>query len=332
MSGMDDHELRRFIDDPGGSALGRSLLASAQADVPSPDGRARTARRLGIVAVLAVGAGAGSEAGALAAAWKLAAVVVALGGVVGLAIWQAPASAPAPAAPPHVAVSAAPPARGSQRASDAPVAPPPIVTPPLASTSGEVQPATPAVAPQPPASPRAPSRVVAPSLYSHGAHAPAAVTSQPTSPTPGGQAVAAPAPAQEPPPAAVPEVRAPEPAASSPAAPEPVVTPAPAPATPPPAEIAAGPGRLAAEVALVDRARTSLGAGDYPAAKAALAEYHQRFTSGDLDAEAEVVTIELLIAEREIPRARTLGTAFLARFPRSPLAQRVHSLLDRLPK
>jgi len=94
----------------------------------------------------------------------------------------------------------------------------------------------------------------------------------------------------------------------------------------------AGPSRLAAEVALVDRARTSLRAGDNSAALAALAEYHQRFARGDLDAEAEVVMIETLIALHSLQRARALGTAFFARFPRSPLAQRVHSLLDRLPK
>ncbi|MEO7733201.1 MAG: hypothetical protein ABIY55_19720, partial [Kofleriaceae bacterium] len=67
------------------------------------------------------------------------------------------------------------------------------------------------------------------------------------------------------------------------------------------------------------------------AALAALAEYHQRFPSGDLDAEADVVTIETLIAAHQLAQARSRGTAFLARFPRSPLAQRVHSLIDRLP-
>lgn len=104
--------------------------------------------------------------------------------------------------------------------------------------------------------------------------------------------------------------------------------------TEPPAGVARAtdPGRLAAEVALVDRARARLGPGDYQAARAALDEYHQRFPTGDLGAEAELVMIEILIAQREVDRARSLGTAFLAKFPRSPLAQRVHSLLDRLPK
>ncbi|HEY0993431.1 MAG TPA: hypothetical protein VGD80_40540, partial [Kofleriaceae bacterium] len=71
--------------------------------------------------------------------------------------------------------------------------------------------------------------------------------------------------------------------------------------------------------------------GDPRAALAALAEYHQRFASGDLDAEADVVTIESQIALGEPARARALGAAFLERFPRSPLAQRVRSLLERLP-
>jgi TolA-binding protein len=125
---------------------------------------------------------------------------------------------------------------------------------------------------------------------------------------------------------------APEVVVPAPAAPEAPGAPPEVPAPPPVAEIAAGPSRLAAEVALLDRARAGLGAGDYSAALAALAEYHQRFANGDLDAAAEVVMIEILIAQREIQRARTLGTEFIARFPRSPLVQRVHSLLDHLPK
>ncbi|MBC7974849.1 MAG: hypothetical protein H7138_07660, partial [Myxococcales bacterium] len=64
---------------------------------------------------------------------------------------------------------------------------------------------------------------------------------------------------------------------------------------------------------------------------AAIAAYRRQFPRGDLDAEADVVKIEALIAARDVAQARALGTAFLARFPRSPLAQRVHSLLDRLP-
>src|SRR5678815_1831049 len=86
-------EPRRLLDDPNGSAMARALLASAQSDAPSSEGRVRTARRLGILAVLAAGTGLGSEAGALAVTGKLAAVVLALGAVVGLAASQSPPAA-----------------------------------------------------------------------------------------------------------------------------------------------------------------------------------------------------------------------------------------------
>jgi hypothetical protein len=86
--------------------------------------------------------------------------------------------------------------------------------------------------------------------------------------------------------------------------------------------------RLAAEVALVDRARARLAAGDPVAALDALADYRRRFAGGDLTAEADVVAIEVAIAMRDVAGARVLGAAFLARFPRSPHAQRVRSLID----
>jgi hypothetical protein len=133
---------------------------------------------------------------------------------------------------------------------------------------------------------------------------------------------------------AAPEPAAPiEPVADEAALPEASdgAPPGPAEGAAPPVPPAASPSRLAAEVALVDRARGRLFAGDHVAALAALAEYHQQFAGGDLDAEADVVMIETLIAMREAVRARALGAAFLVRFPRSPLAKRVHSLLERLP-
>jgi hypothetical protein len=351
---MDD--LRRLLDDPGGSALGRSLLAAAQADAPPAGARARAARRLGIAAVLA-GAGAGSEAGAVAAAWKLAAVLLALGGVVGLAIWQAPVTERATAARPGVTLHVAPTASGGP--GGAPAAMTPAMAPgTLETPRAPAMPAAPATSDAldavaaagqpprdtpvgvrvtttpPPGSPRSsrPGRpgavppeaaqlargtgdpVVpagapgASTLAGSEALAPAATVLAPAMPAPSGPEVAAPAEAV---------------ASAGAAGPSEVVA---------PAEAAVAPSRLAAEVALVDRARGHLRDGDYSAALAALAEYHQQFASGDLDAEADVVTIETLIAARALPRARSLGAAFFARFPRSPLAQRVHSLLDRLPK
>jgi hypothetical protein len=317
---MDD--LRPLVDDPDGSPLARALLASARSDAPPPHARARAARRLGIAAVLAVGAGAGSEAGALVVAGKLVAVLLALGGVVGLAMWQSPAMAPDRGAAHNPADD--PPA-GTERTAHAP----PAVIP--SSTAPVDPPRVASTVATPPARPPVATPVAAPPARTR---TPARPAQRPTPRPTSTQDVSQAAPVADAPPTdtLTPALPA-EPVAAT-AVPDVAV---PDVTAPPPAEVAdiaavSGPSRLAAEVALVDRARARLGAGDYPAALAALDEYHRRFPSGDLDAEADMVMIEILIAQREVERARTLGRAFLARFPRSPLAQRVHSLLDRLPK
>jgi hypothetical protein len=353
---MDD--LRPLVDDPQGSPLGRALLASARSDAPSTGARARAAHRLGIAAALAVGAGTGTEAGALVVAGKLATVLLALGGVVGLAMWQSPAT-PARAIP----RSAAPvdlPAEPTERAAAGSVAtsdisPPRAAEPTEAAGSAATSDtadriptvmaptvAAPRVTPPvaaPPPRPRVPARPALRASQPAPRSAPGAAPAEPGSgsaepPAQGASHVTA-----ETSPGMTPGSAPVTPVVASPSAPPAPVTAPAAPGvaggttgTPAPAAGATDPGRLAAEVALVDRARTRLGAGDYPAARAALDEYHQRFPTGDLGAEADMVMIEILIAQREVDRARRLGTAFLARFPRSPLAQRVHSLLDRLPK
>ncbi len=329
---------RRLIDDPDGSALGRSLLASANADAPSPEGRARAARRLGISVVLAAGAGAGTEATAIAAGWKLAAVVIALGSVVGLAVWQSPPAPPARDATPITARATT--SGGAAGVSTAALVTPPVpaatIPAPTAPPALDAVPAdtknaprTPTVAPDPAAVGEAPARrapatrarPVAPPRSPAARVAPPA-TVAPTPPSPAAPA----APAAEPTPAIDPVEPAPVAAPLVLAPPAPVAAPPPAPAPP-----MTGPSRLAAEVALVDGARRQLGAGNHRGALDAISAYRRQFPGGDLDAEADVVTIEALIAARDVARARALGTAFLARFPRSPLAQRVHSLLDRLP-
>jgi len=305
---------RRLIDDPEGSAFARSLIASANADAPSSESRARAARRLGVAAALIAGAGAGTEATAVAAVGKLAVVLLALGSAVGLAVWRSP---PDPledrVALADVASPASTPQGGAAVRSVAPapeLAPvelaPPAVTPPTlpavsAAQTPIVPPIVPPIAP-PIAKPRAPSTARPARIVTPPAVAPSPVAPE----VPELEVVAPP-----------PEVVALPPAPPAP----PAVVPAPI----------TGPSRLAAEVALVDRARRELRAGRHAEALAALAEYHQGFPNGDLDAEADVVTIETLIATREHARARARGTAFLARFPRSPLAQRVRSLIDRLP-
>jgi hypothetical protein len=321
-----------LIDDPDSPALGRLLITSANADAPSADARTRAARRLGIAAVLVAGATAGTEATAVAAVGKLVAVLFALGGAVGLAVWQSPPDVP----PEHVqpVTSVASSARAAHgEGVVTPRLPPP--SPPVEVVAPEPREDAAALAPASPPSvpPLAPRPApVRPPQSSHGAPAKPPARVSRVAPAD----VASPVPEASPTPEApAPEVPAPEaPAPEPPALVEPIAPPAPVeapPAVAPPAPKITGPSQLAAEVALVDRARSQLRAGNHVAALATLAAYRQRFPRGDLDAEADVVTIEARIAARDFAHARDLGSAFLVRFPRSPLAQRVRSLLDRLP-
>jgi hypothetical protein len=112
------------------------------------------------------------------------------------------------------------------------------------------------------------------------------------------------------------------------AAPALVAIPDPAPTTTP---VVVDARRLAAEVALLDRARTALRAGDTSGAIAALDRHRDEFRDGALAAEADVVRIEAAIQRGDHADARARGRTFLATFPQSPLARRVRSLIDRLP-
>jgi TolA-binding protein len=125
----------------------------------------------------------------------------------------------------------------------------------------------------------------------------------------------------------------PPPAIDEPA--PPIVEAAP-PATEPAAETSPSPApptvdarRLAAEVALLDRARTALRTGDASGAIAALDEHRRTFADGMLLAEADLVRIEALLVLGRTADATELGHAFLTRFPHSPLAKRVRSLISR---
>jgi hypothetical protein len=90
---------------------------------------------------------------------------------------------------------------------------------------------------------------------------------------------------------------------------------------------AASPDELAAEVAALDGARNSL-ADDPDAALAALEAYNSKFKKGGaLSQEAEVLRIEAMMRAGEQEKARALASAFLAKHPSSPLAQRVRSLV-----
>jgi hypothetical protein len=117
----------------------------------------------------------------------------------------------------------------------------------------------------------------------------------------------------------------------------PIVEPAPAvepvvPAAAPPAAPAspAAPDarRLAAEVALLDRARGELARGA-PAASIAILDRHDaEFADGQLHAEAALLRIEAVLRAGDRARAETLAAQFHERFPGSPLARRVRSLIS----
>jgi hypothetical protein len=110
---------------------------------------------------------------------------------------------------------------------------------------------------------------------------------------------------------------------TAPPEPEPIAE-----APPPPIQVDAR--RLAAEVALLDRARGALKRRDTAAAIAVLDEHRRDFHDGALVAEAEVVRIEALIQAKDHAAAHTQAQSFLARFPKSPLVRRVRSLVENL--
>jgi hypothetical protein len=281
---------QRLLVDPDASPLGRALLASAGDDEgPGRERRARLAGRLGIAASLAITATT-SEGLAAALWWKLGTVLLALGGVTALAVSQTPDGPPPRPRVPAVVATAPVYAPAPPPAVVAP-APPPVVAPAPAPLP---PPVIVQVRPQP--SPPSPTKapVVAETRKVQAAPPPA------------------PAPPVEPPPPPV-EVQ-----------PPPVEVQAPPVEPPPPVQIDAR--RLAAEVALLDRARTALRARDATTAIAALEEYRRTFPDGALLAEAEVVLIEALVQRGDAAAAAERARAFLARFPSSPLARRVRSI------
>ncbi|MBK7535157.1 MAG: hypothetical protein IPI49_07220 [Myxococcales bacterium] len=88
--------------------------------------------------------------------------------------------------------------------------------------------------------------------------------------------------------------------------------------------------RLAAEVALLDRARAHLASGAFTAAADALSEHARTFDDGVLTAEAEVLRIDVLVQTKQRDQARARAAAFLLRYPSSPLAHRVRAISPAL--
>ncbi|WP_437690280.1 hypothetical protein [Sorangium sp. So ce176] len=84
---------------------------------------------------------------------------------------------------------------------------------------------------------------------------------------------------------------------------------------------------LGEQVAMIDRARDALGAGDAAGCLAALDAHDARFPRSAMGEEATVLRIEALIRLGDRARAADLGQRFLASRPTSPHAAGVRALL-----
>ena len=86
---------------------------------------------------------------------------------------------------------------------------------------------------------------------------------------------------------------------------------------------AATPSELRAEIALVDAARSAVGAGADDRALVLLNRYDTSYRAGTFRPEATALRIEALDHLGRTAQARTLAQRFLAAHPESPLADRV---------
>jgi hypothetical protein len=97
-------------------------------------------------------------------------------------------------------------------------------------------------------------------------------------------------------------------------------------ASPAPGRAAASESRLAREVAALDAARTALAIGANAEVLQQIEDYHREFPRGALAADADVVAIEALAAERnQVALARAVQR-FLRQYPRDPHVARVREL------
>lgn len=93
------------------------------------------------------------------------------------------------------------------------------------------------------------------------------------------------------------------------------------------AEPVAPSSTLAAQVALLDSARTAIAAGAFAEALRLADRYRADFPAGELGPEAEVVAIEALVARGDRAAASARAARFLARYPGDPHAARVKWLV-----
>jgi hypothetical protein len=87
----------------------------------------------------------------------------------------------------------------------------------------------------------------------------------------------------------------------------------------------AGPADLAAQIAMLDTARSALASADYTRTLATLRRYQDRFPSGSFRPEATALTVEALFKAGRRVEARALAEKFMSEHEHehSPLADRV---------
>ena len=98
-------------------------------------------------------------------------------------------------------------------------------------------------------------------------------------------------------------------------------------ATAPRAPAKAGPD-LAAEVMALDSIRTALSIGALRDAEQRVSDYRRQFTQGSLRSEAEVLALEVLVAQGRQQAAAAAAERFIAQHPRDPQVARVRALVE----
>jgi hypothetical protein len=85
---------------------------------------------------------------------------------------------------------------------------------------------------------------------------------------------------------------------------------------------------LAAEVAALDGIRTAISIGALRDADLKLASYRRKFAQGALRSEAEVLALEVLVAQGNTPAAARAAERFISQHPRDPQLARVRALVE----
>lgn len=82
------------------------------------------------------------------------------------------------------------------------------------------------------------------------------------------------------------------------------------------------------ELAAVERVRTQLAGGDARGARRDLAGYRATFVRGRFVEEIDALEVEVLAAEGSRAEAKAKAAEFEARYPSSPYARRIRSVVE----